>query len=506
MFQKPQGEGYDYCDEENDEGEDEGEQEEESEVEEPEEPIDPVQAAIAKKAEGNKQYSAGKYQDAVDLYTEAIKLNPAEHTYLGNRAAAYTMLKKYSEGLLDCKTAITSDPNFTKGYIRGAKCYVATGETDKAEAFLRQGLSPELKTEAKDIEAEILVVKTIQDKLKAAVEALDKEEFRKAIHISSSITAIAPDCLTIHLIHAGGLIGSRQFDEARKICNILYRSYPNHNEVLFRRGQSIFYSGGEANVAKQHFQNILASDPDNKKAFAFFKYIKKAELLKDQGNDHFKAGRCRDAIKSYSQAVLLDKMNDQYNAILYCNRAAAHMKLKEWIEGEHDCSRAIDRKPDYVKAFTRRGQCKIENEKFDDAIRDYEKAQKLCPEDKDIARQVKNAKLELKKSKRKNYYKILGVEKDDKTPQIKKAYRKMALKWHPDKNTETEEKSAKAEAMFKDVTEAYEILSDDKKRRRYDMGIDDEDGGDPFGGQDVNDIFRMFMGGGGGGGGHFSFG
>jgi curved DNA-binding protein len=65
----------------------------------------------------------------------------------------------------------------------------------------------------------------------------------------------------------------------------------------------------------------------------------------------------------------------------------------------------------------------------------------------------------------KDYYKILGVSRDATQDQIKKAFRKLAVKYHPDKNPGNKE----AEAMFKEITEAYEVLSDPEKRRRYDQ-------------------------------------
>lgn len=64
----------------------------------------------------------------------------------------------------------------------------------------------------------------------------------------------------------------------------------------------------------------------------------------------------------------------------------------------------------------------------------------------------------------KDYYKILGIAKGASDDDIKKAYRKQALKWHPDKN-----KAANAEEKFKEVAEAYEVLSDPKKREIYDQ-------------------------------------
>ena len=64
-----------------------------------------------------------------------------------------------------------------------------------------------------------------------------------------------------------------------------------------------------------------------------------------------------------------------------------------------------------------------------------------------------------------NFYTLLGVEKDATTPQIKRAYRKMALKWHPDKNPDNK---AEAEKMFLKISEAYEVLSNTKARQQYD--------------------------------------
>ena len=64
----------------------------------------------------------------------------------------------------------------------------------------------------------------------------------------------------------------------------------------------------------------------------------------------------------------------------------------------------------------------------------------------------------------KDYYKMLGIPKGSNEEEIKKAYRRMALKFHPDKNTD-----ANAEDKFKEIAEAYEVLSDPKKRVIYDQ-------------------------------------
>lgn len=96
-----------------------------------------------------------------------------------------------------------------------------------------------------------------------------------------------------------------------------------------------------------------------------------------------------------------------------------------------------------------------------------------------------------------DYYEVLGVEKNATDDEIKKAYRKLAIKYHPDKNPGDKT----AEEMFKKVAEAYEVLSDPQRRQNYDQfGFDGPQAGG-FGGGGFNpfDIFNSFFGGGGGG-------
>ncbi len=113
----------------------------------------------------------------------------------------------------------------------------------------------------------------------------------------------------------------------------------------------------------------------------------------------------------------------------------------------------------------------------------------------------------------KDYYKVLGVDKGVSQADLKKKYRKLAVEFHPDKNPG----NSKAEARFKEISEAYEVLGDADKRKKYDeLGSNwqqyaqyqNQGGGrrsyqsdgydDPFGGGGFSDFFNAFFGGGGG--------
>lgn len=162
----------------------------------------------------------------------------------------------------------------------------------------------------------------------------------------------------------------------------------------------------------------------------------------------------------------------------------------------------------FFKLYVRKADCYVKLDNFEDAVREYNVACEIKPEDSEIRRTLSKTKNLLKQSLRKDYYKILGIDRSASEVEIKKAYRKLALVYHPDKQAGlTEEEKENAEKKFKEVGEAYSVLTDSKKKHLFDNGMDvDGSGGmdhhsSGFGGMSQEDLMHMFYGGGEGFGG-----
>jgi len=458
--------------------------------------LSPERLAEEKKEEGNQLYKLKQYRDALSKYSEAIDLCPQCVSFYGNRSACYLMLGQPRQALEDARTSTNLDPDFTKGWTRVARCCVMLGDTVSARQALTKlgNLGDDNPTEQRNIE-------TVEKMVSDSQQAYQSKDYRKSLWCLDKALEVANHSLVIKTSRAECLAFLGRYTEASEAANSVLQFDNLNADAIYVRGLCLYY---EDNVdrAFSHFTQVLRFAPDHVKAKEIYKKAKSLKTKKEEGNTAFKAGNLEEAYKLYSDALQIDPCNRTTNAKLYFNRATVASKLKKTAESIADCDRALDLDPNYTKALLRRAKTYMETEQYEDAVRDYEKVMKADRGNMEYRQLLQEAKLELKKSKRKDYYKILGVDKNANEEEIKKAYRKRAMVHHPDRHsgaTETEQKDH--EHKFKEVGEAYAILSDEKKRRMYDSG-QDLDGGEGHGFHDVdpNSIFQAFFGGGGMGG------
>ncbi|XP_063710381.1 dnaJ homolog subfamily C member 7-like isoform X2 [Symsagittifera roscoffensis] len=457
--------------------------------------------AEQKKQEGNDFHKKKDYKSAIKSYSEAIRLDPENFSLFGNRSASYMMLGQYTSALEDAKLSTSLNSNFIKGYVREIKCHIALGQAAAAQNIeqkvlnLDANLSADDKRTLDECGKQIAALTAHEAKARKAIEV---DDCRTAAYYFEQCSKFAPSNTSYKVLRAECLAMLGKFTDANELASEVVRKETNA-DAIFVLALCNYYQDNMEKAIKL-LAEVLRLAPDHTKSRETHKKVKKLSKMKEEGNEAFKRGAYQKAYEIYSEALSIDPHNKITNAKLYCNRATTGSKLKKIEDSIKDCDKAIQLDENYEKAFIRRAALLQEDGRYEEAVRDCEHVYKKNPNPTN-KRHLQEAKLELKKSKRKDYYKLLGVEKTATEEEIKKAYKKLALVHHPDRHqADPEEEKAEHERKFKDIGEAYSVLSDQNKRHRYDTGQDLEDMDGPGGFHDVDpsQIFQMFFGGGGG--------
>jgi DnaJ family protein C protein 7 len=465
------------------------------------------------KLEANALYKQGKYNEAILKYSKSIELQPNNATYYSNRAAAYTMLRKYKESIRDCQRAIECDKTNIKPYFRSAKCSLQLGDTFEAGRQLKmakevaQG-TPSLKKQIPIIEKELEMVEKVENLMNKMEEHIKNEKFEEALSALEDAMLLADPLLkrnteskTISKVDTnslGGvslkwrlqrgelLIRNQLYEEANKVTTEILKADSTNSEAITLRAKVLYLMNSiKIESVQQSIRQALSYDPDNTKARKLLNKIKKLEKEKDESNNLFKAGSYAKAIEGYDK-VLEEQRKEGLTGVLevkvLSNKATCNSKLEKHKEVIKDSTKAIELlekitfqsynpgPSDYqtcinsalfTKLFMRRANSYMKTEGYEEAVRDYKVLQQMKGNDREILQALRSAEQAFKQASKKDYYKILGLDKNSNPTEseIKKAYRKNALKYHPDKCAGlSEDEKAEAEKKFKDIGEAYAVL------------------------------------------------
>ena len=283
-----------------------------------------------------------------------------------------------------------------------------------------------------------------------------------------------------------------------------------YNEIA---NLSFFYLDEYAQAIAS-LRTCLQSDPENKRCKTTFKQIKKlkksldklvVELSKEKWNTCGKMITPPNGSPGLLSEVTanVDYLNKQYGMTTSITSKVlkriidiaciSHANLKRWKLADEYCSQSLDFDANNVDAMLGKAGALLDREEFDAAIKILGKAQQQTQgQNRQVQEKLHEAQKRKQMAGRKDYYKILDVPRDADQRLIKRAYRKKAQEWHPDRykgnlsNDEVQNKMA-------EINQAYEVLSNEEMRARFDQG---DDPNDPTGGG---------QGGGGGPGHPFAF-
>uniref|UniRef100_A0A383VTQ7 J domain-containing protein n=1 Tax=Tetradesmus obliquus TaxID=3088 RepID=A0A383VTQ7_TETOB len=432
-------------------------------------------SAAAMLQAGDAAYGNGDFSTAIRHYSTALDLDATAPLFYTKRAAAYMSLKKYAQALKDLDRAVDVDDTFMQGYLHRGKlhrqvCSLASAKSDFEKVMQ---LKPNHSQAAKELAAlqelesavkELAAVAAQSDSAGAAVDAAAAQQLLDRVYKT------APDCIAAQLLEAKLQMAQGNYEEAIGVTGRIVKSIPGHLEALTLRGTAYMYLA-DHDMAKRHFGEALKFDPDHKDSRKAFNKLKDLDRKRQRANRAFEAQDYPEAEQQCQAALAVDPQHQAVNKELQLQLCRVQQMLNKPQEAVEACQAALAIQPDYYDATKELIRALLAAERFEEAVNLARNTLQQHQQDGEMHQLYREAEKQLKISKRKDYYKILNVDKQASPRDIKKAYKALARQYHPDKVHSSKEK-AENEEKFKEIAEAYEVLNDEEKRGAYDRGED----------------------------------
>ena len=436
-------------------------------------------------------------------------------SYHSNCAAALMQLGRLGEALRACSDALHQHPASTKAVLRSAHVHLMLGEYAIARRFYSRAAALGAAVEAAngermctESEAELKATERELTSCRRRGSALS-DAHKKVLRSLEASTRRTPYNACLRAQRAQALAVNQRVGEAKAMCEaqLVKRDDvgPSHGAIWSDALGRIFYDNCELEECIVRLAEAMERPGTPSGTKELLRRARNLEAERTAGNAAFKRGAYQAAIAAYTRAVQIDDTHGRFLSLLYCNRAAAYSKLNQAEKSVTDCTMAIQLDPNYAKAYLRRAEMRLKLGKRPLALDDFGKAQS-CDPDGPVGiealrrmRDVRQANASARAGAGSNYYNqsngfrhgyrgnenryvpprpaepktrchydVLGIDKKASADDVRRAYKKLALKNHPDKNNESERSREEAQKRFVEVQKAYDVLSNESERHRYD--------------------------------------
>ena len=146
--------------------------------------------------------------------------------------------------------------------------------------------------------------------------------------------------------------------------------------------------------------------------------------------------------------------------------------MDNWKRSELYCTEALQLDARSLHGIIYKAKQDIDREEYESAQRLLNEANGIDSSNQKVRKMLEKVQTLMRRSKQKDYYKVLGLSRDADDKEIKRAYRRMTLRFHPDKISAEEMSKEQAEKKMASINEAYEVLGDPGLKERYDNGDD----------------------------------
>ncbi|EMR63484.1 hypothetical protein MGN70_010322 [Eutypa lata] len=472
--------------------------------------------------------SKGETSEALTYYDAAIARDPNDYLTFFKRATTYLSLGRASQATSDFNKVLDLKPGFEGAHLQLGKIKARNGDWSGAR---EQYVLAKYKEDSEDYH-NLLEAQGAAHLAEAAESTGNWEE---CVVQASAAIVVANRAAHLRELRAKCRLAKGDVEEWMSDLQHVLQLKPGDTTPHMQISATTFYGFGDSERGMTQIRKCLHSDPESKTCKKLLKQEKSVEktitrvekaleknqpvtgvkLLVPSGDDAGLINEVREQMQQLKKdGIIPDNSPDALLSRLVDYACQAYYESSNKKAATY-CQEALELNENSFYGLLHKSKGQLDAEEYDASIATLKKAAEARPDKKDVVNPLlQKAQVELKRSKNKDYYKVIGVGRDADERQIKSAYRKLTKQHHPDKAAQQGLSKEDAEKKMASINEAYEVLSDPELRRRFDMGDDpnshEQQGhpfqqGSPFGGGGRGSNFGGFGGGGGGGGQQFQF-
>ncbi|CAH8472685.1 unnamed protein product [Heterobilharzia americana] len=375
---------------------------------------------------GTRLLASGKFEEALSMYNDAVGKSPDNYMTHYKRGTAYIALANCRMSLSDFSRALELNPGFIPARKYRAYVEIRMGKLTEAledyEAVL---------THDSDASTKISEIHELQDRWDTARKLLENSEFREALLLLDKLVESIDFAEELRELRARCYLSLGDVQKGIQEMRFGVHLTNDNREGLLRISQ-IMYDAGFAVQAVNELRECLRLDQDDKACLSFYKKVNKVAKAITATQEALESERYSDCIRAATQLVKLESSNREYENQANISLCHCHAKSKS-ADGVPYCESVVQQYPESTEFQLYQAEAYLNADRFEDAISTYQKILEHESNNQKAKEGMKKAQKLLKASKRRNYYKILGVTKSASKKDIEKAYRKLAAEYHPDK-------------------------------------------------------------------------
>uniref|UniRef100_T2ME75 DnaJ homolog subfamily C member 3 n=1 Tax=Hydra vulgaris TaxID=6087 RepID=T2ME75_HYDVU len=416
---------------------------------------------------GKKMLAAGQLTEALSHYHSAIEGDPKKYMTYFKRAAVLLALGRSKSPPPDLDKTLELRADFLSARLQRASILLKHGKFEEAKAdYLHVSRQDSSNAEATQ---GLSIIGPVHEKVKTAEEMFEHHHWYMVISHLENPIEVCPWDVHLREMRAKSYEQIGDYLKAIQDYRITTKLKSDDTEGHLKVAE-LYYILGEGEDSLKESRECLKLDQDHKKCHQHYKKVKKLVKFFQDAQKYMDEGNYDDALLKLNAALKMESSNNKFVVSAKEKMCHSYVKIKNSKEAFRVCTETLEIEPQNANAMCDRAEAYLLEDKLDEALKDFQSAKEINNDLNRAKEGIDRVNKLIKQSKKRDYYKILGVSRSASKAEILRKFRKLASKWHPDKYDGPDKE--KASKKFIDLAHAKEVLSDPEKRAKYDQGED----------------------------------